>query len=86
MKTVKMMAILCVAGMAMVGCHKDNKMQASPGDVGAKSECCMEKDKSNMGAVGAKKDGCCAEKAAKGNMGAVSDKKASGCCSEKKTN
>jgi hypothetical protein len=85
MKIAKLMSVVCAAGLLMlVGCNKENK--ASAGAVGGQTECCSE--------GGAKKDGCCADKANMGavkgecsktcsdkaSMGAVAPKK-DGCCS-----
>ena len=69
MKMVKAMCVLaCCAGVSLMaaGCsHNDKK--ASPGAMGAKSDCCSTDAKATKAP-------------AKGSMGAVSDKK-SDCCS-----
>lgn len=74
MKTAALLSVLSLACLATVGCHKDSRMEASPGMTSTKkSDCCS-------------KDGTCTDDAKKSNMGAMGEKKASGCCSEKKTN
>lgn len=78
MKAILNVVALC-AVIALTACNSSNKVSpGAVGDEGCSSKCkstCTDKAGTSMGAVGDKKSGCCKEKAAATNMGAVSDGK-----------